>query len=61
MGMVSDSHAQFERFVLRVADDDVMNYNVLMGGRMSDFVRVAEVWLERAIYRQEQARRNKHR
>lgn len=61
MGMVSDSHAQFERFALRVADDDAMNYNVLMGGRMSDFVRVAEVWLERAIYRQPQARRNKHR
>lgn len=61
MGVVYDTHAQFERFALRVAGDDVTNYNALMRGRMSDFVRMAEVWLERMIEGQRQVRRNKHK
>lgn len=61
MGQVHDAHAQFERFALRVAGDDVTGYNAIMGGKMKDFVRMAEVWLERLIEGQRQARRNKYR
>lgn len=61
MAIVSDAHAQFERFVLRVAGDDAANYNVLMSGRMRDFVRIAEAWLERLLAHQEQARKRNQR
>ena len=57
MAKVSASHDNFERFVLRVANDDISGYRELMRMPMKEFLRASEAWIERVIQVQKQAKK----
>lgn len=58
MGKVQQIHQDFERIALRIAGDDILQYQDLMRGTVKDFASAQLAYIERLVALKKQSRKH---